>query len=307
MEGVVSAEHSGTTVSVTPLLALPQNSYVVISLVSSSGTLTMTRMDTGHSVTLTNPGSTSIPGFYVGSYSSVNTNVLATDNLSIVGDVVYARALISTEQATVADWLNYRLPANAIPPTVAQVVIAGDSIAAGTHADTDSESLNWLTLLMKRYPGTDWYNTGWSGATVSDITGAWSSGGAVQPGPGPLYSSSRTKNMMLYYAGYNSVNASVATATIESQIAAYVTLAKAAGYTVVIGTLMQSGLSGAKDTARLAINTWMLAGSSGADAVADLAGIPSMTYADTIHPNSAGQALTVPVWAAAINSVATLN
>lgn len=127
----------------------------------------------------------------------------------------------------------------------------------------------------------------------------------------PLYNTRRPANIDILWGGTNDSLGHTGAATIQSRITTYVNLAHATGYKVIVMTILPStGITGADETARVAVNTWIKAGSSGADAYVDIAGVAQAAdpanvtyYLDGTHPTTALHTIFAPLIALAITGM----
>jgi len=103
---IVSRNGAAQQISSTAL-AVPANNYVALALVSSGGTITLKRLDTGATVTIANqnPAGTPRLGFGILAISSPGS---AADALSLVYTALYAAAHEDAVQNTVYDILKQR-------------------------------------------------------------------------------------------------------------------------------------------------------------------------------------------------------
>ena len=123
----------------------------------------------------------------------------------------------------------------------------------------------------------------------------------------PLYSASFTNKVVVCAGGINDCFASASAATIQSRLSSYVSGRQTAGYKVVICTMPPaSTVTGGNETTRTTVNSWITAGSSGADVVVDLAADSRLantadtTYfsSDAVHFTNTGYG----VWASLIKA-----
>lgn len=181
------------------------------------------------------------------------------------------------------------------------VVAVGDSITDGlaTMGDTDTRWPNYLAARLAP-SGLAVVNEGIGGNQVTSDQGAsgqsllnrWQRDVLAQPGVRTVIDAD----------GINDLRAGVSAAALESAQSSLVASAHAAGLRILLSTITPCGgewrCTSAVETQRQAYNTWVLAGGSGADGVADFdAAIDTGGYikpiydsGDHLHPNSAGAA-----------------
>lgn len=129
------------------------------------------------------------------------------------------------------------------------------------------------------------------------------------------YLSTRPKNIVVCWEGSNDLKLGATRADAQARLVQYCQERQAAGWSVVILTILprrQSGLPATFEDDRTAINAYILANyASFADAVADVAAVAEMAdptnttyYADGVHPTAlAYNTLIAPVVAAAVEAL----
>ncbi len=182
------------------------------------------------------------------------------------------------------------------------IVSDGDSISAGFPNNTGNPWPKRAQTLM-----------GWSGYRNSAVTGKTAAGMASGVGTGvlPFRDDWFRHQPCTIMGGINDLAADVAAATIESSLSSFVAAAKAARFPVFISTILPAlTINGTQEARRVAVNAWIMAGSSGADHVVDCAADPRLddpadtTYyeSDTVHLNSAGNDVMAELFVAAFQS-----
>lgn len=197
-------------------------------------------------------------------------------------------------------------------PAPSAVVVIGDSIAAGmgTPGDVDDTWAGYLAARVADAP-LGVVNMGVTGDQVI----------ADQPG-NPSVASRWLRDVLqvpgvrtvIEEGGVNDLRAGMTASTLEAAQSSLIASAHAAGVRVLLTTLTPCGgvsdapCGAAFEAQRLAYNTWVRSGLSGADGVADFdaalggyssggVGILNPVYdcGDHIHPNSAGNAIMANV------------
>ncbi|NRB64029.1 MAG: SGNH/GDSL hydrolase family protein [Saprospiraceae bacterium] len=112
------------------------------------------------------------------------------------------------------------------------------------------------------------------------------------PRASDYYDVTYDSNLATMMIGINDLRVSVPLATIQANISSAVSTLQTDGFTVVICTVIRDH-SAADYPDRATLNTWINAGSSGADFVCDLTGTDLETdtalfEADLLHPNPSG-------------------
>lgn len=163
----------------------------------------------------------------------------------------------------------------------------GDSITQGFGATALSQA--WANKL-KVGPNCRRANLGIGGQTIANIVGLGTSHDAMKGAKGD--------NVMTVWAGTNdlAVNNSPE-ATVYNNIVTYCTARRAAGWKVVVMTIIpRSTITGANETSRLGINSSILTNwSTFADAVVDVASLAEFSntsdttyFIDGTHPTELG-------------------
>lgn len=190
-----------------------------------------------------------------------------------------------------------------VSTTGAQGVVAvGDSITdgVGTGADTDTRWPNYLAGRVAA-AGLAVIDQGISGNWVTQDQGAsgpslqsrWQHDVLNQPGVRTIIDAD----------GINDLRGNVSAATLEAAQASLVASAHSANLRILLSTITpcagDSKCTAPVETQRQAYNTWVRAGSSGADGYVDFdaaiaagtAIAPAYDSGDHLHPNSAGAAV----------------
>lgn len=168
-------------------------------------------------------------------------------------------------------------------------VLDGDSL---TNPSSGSSSYSPMLATNTGLPVT---NKAAAGKTLSDRNATFDSRGLAA-----LYSANGTNTLVLL-AGINDIQATTppTLASMQADMTAYIGKAKAAGFRVLVGTVMPSmSATGARDTLRLDFNTWLRAeaGTLGAEVI-DFANVAGLTdpindyyFTDGLHPAPRGHA-----------------
>jgi len=186
-----------------------------------------------------------------------------------------------------------------------QVLFDGDSLTAGYNSD-EHVLINGWTDNSDNYPyampakvaadHTDWkvLNHGITAETLANLLAH------AAASIDPYYDAANfAKNVVVLWAGTNDIIGGTALATVESNFASYVSARQGAGFKVVaIPILDRGGFSAGQRTDKDSFNTWLNAGSSGADAVVTLpaslsgnsawVGNPTKWDSDHTHLTQAG-------------------
>lgn len=122
----------------------------------------------------------------------------------------------------------------------------------------------------------------------------------------PLYSAGYAKKVVVCAGGINDCIGTAA-ATIQTRLSTYVSARQATGFQVVICTMPPAAtITGANETTRQTVNSWITGGSSGADVVVDLAADSRLSNTgDTTYFASDGVHFTTTgygVWASLIKT-----
>lgn len=182
----------------------------------------------------------------------------------------------------------------------ATVVAVGDSITDGNGSASDTDT-RWPNYLSGRVaPGLAVIDQGISGNWVTADQGAsgqsllnrWQRDVLDQPGVRSIIDAD----------GINDLRGGVSATTLEAAQALLVASAHAAGLRILLSTITpcvgDSLCTAAVEAQRLAYNAWVLAGTSGADGVADFSSATAVNESlkgsydsgDHLHPNAAGAA-----------------
>ena len=97
--GLVNLSSYDGTNNTSASVAVSASGYTLVSVVNSSGTITLTRLDTGAKATVTNRNPTGIPRISVGGLGT-STVQFPVDSLKVLSVQLYNRALSSAEQQT---------------------------------------------------------------------------------------------------------------------------------------------------------------------------------------------------------------
>jgi lysophospholipase L1-like esterase len=184
------------------------------------------------------------------------------------------------------------------------LVCDGDSLTAGTGA-SPAQMAYPNQLIHLSVTDQHLYNYGVTGQTIVQMI----ADAAAQI---DILISSGTNNLVCW-GGVNDIAASVDSATVYSNIAAYCQARKAAGWTVTVCTITAAGtITGAKETVRQEVNASIVSNyESFADHLADLAAnqyfdatddTSNTTYynADTVHLTNVGYGIVAGIIKAAM-------
>ena len=195
----------------------------------------------------------------------------------------------------------------------AKVITCGDSITAGVGAVTPP--LSWPSLLHDAWHGTvDVVNLAVSGQGVGTFGGSATSsmidGDPIALADPALALGDPSQQVVVCAGGSNDLALGRTLQQTKDSLVAYVAARQAEGRRVVVCTVLdrqdRGGGQAAFDTARQALNAWIVAGGTGADAVVDLRTVPELsdvgaaldaTYFradDTTHPTVLGTSLIAP-------------
>jgi lysophospholipase L1-like esterase len=190
------------------------------------------------------------------------------------------------------------------PDSIFNVVCAGNSITSGTGASAP-ETLNWPMVMrglafttQASHPHTIWSvkNDGHSGESTTQLLARYPTQVA------PQYNASYSTNILTFFEVLNDCIAGASFATALANVQAYVALARATGWRVLLLTVPKSTITtNGAQTSRAAFNDWLRATPSASDlAIVDIEpalGTPTGTPGDAFytsdgtHPNDAGYAL----------------
>ncbi len=195
-----------------------------------------------------------------------------------------------------------------VPQLRDNLILDGDSITYGYGTSYNQDYPHLMMPMLTHDFQIN--NTGVVGAKTGDRL-------AGLPGILKYLNDANGQNVFVEWSGTNDILSSVPLATMQSNLEQIIAAAKAAGCkTVAVTTLPNIGFAGNQTmTAQWqAWNAWLLAGSSGADVVADVASDPTMgnpanavagtLYLEGEHPTTLGHSYTAPIIAQAINGLA---
>ncbi len=241
--------------------------------------------------TVANTGSAfALTGGQIGFESQFSSNY--NGNISTV--IIKSVAFSATERANVWQSL-YQL--HGIGPQYVQNnwVALGDSITAGTGtAGSDA----WPTLAGKQM-NVRIVDVGVPGTTCQTLDTNFATYTA------PLKSATARNNVLTLLCGTNDLTASRTAAQAWGNIQSIVSQAKAAGFTVLIGTILPLGAS--YEAARTTLNGLITAGYSAAGAAGLIPfaanpvmgqggqNVPPYFNADNLHPTAAGYAIMAQI------------
>ena len=200
----------------------------------------------------------------------------------------------------------------------ALVACCGDSLTQGGYGPAPIvRSQTWPALLSAAWHGcADVANLSQGGqgfgAFGSPATGTMLDDDPARLAAKPFDVTGRPDKgkIVVAWAGTNDLALARTLAQLKADCSAYVAAQKAAGWQVVIPTMIdRQDVSIA--TNRSAFNSWLLAGSSGADAVVDLTGVSGLSDAtdttyyqsDKVHLTAAGTALLLAPIKAALEAL----
>lgn len=218
-----------------------------------------------------------------------------------LGEMVFMRQAATLLQATTFDTYLQRRLGNW---TTRQVICEGDSITYGLGYTATSYPVQMQPLFAQSWVVS---NLGTSGKTLATMTTE------AATRVDPFYNANRTKNVVCIFGGINDAGAGTSAAAIYANMQAYVAARQAAGFQVVVFTLLPHPTP-AIEAIRVAYNTLLRADNAGADGIADVAadsriGDPGdnldTTYydADTVHPNTAGYAIIAEIAKTAVEAL----
>ena len=211
------------------------------------------------------------------------------DDMDVATEGVFPGELTAAEMQAVMRYANPKLAT----PSPRLLVCDGDSITAGsTPAASYPGQLRNLLLAAN----WDTRNEGHTGDTMALMLSEYAS--TIRP-----YATAAPNNrrVLLVMEAYNAINGGASPAQVAADTAAYIALAVADGFKVVVGTALLSGDANATNIA--AYNVLVRANflSWGASALIDWAVTTGLTpagvtanptnYTDEVHPNTAGYAL----------------
>ena len=180
----------------------------------------------------------------------------------------------------------------------------GDSITDQNTAANPAYYWKVVTTISPKVPAA--INNAISG---SDLSTATSRAAALDA----LLDATRAHNILTVFFGANDMHGGGTAASFESALQTYCQARRAAGWKVVVATVLPQTTSGF-NAKRNDANTWIRANwSTFADGLADIAGDATMGpdaaasnatyYSDGLHPTAAGQLLMEPYFTAAVNAI----
>jgi lysophospholipase L1-like esterase len=236
-------------------------------------------------------------------------------NGAIYEVAVFNRSLTATELRTVDNSFRDQYGCGVTAPTK-RVVADGDSITLGPALVTQSS--NYLANCLRNTsvsPLKVWaWNLGVSSETAATmITNAPT---AVDP----LLDSSlgANGNICCFWGGTNDLALSASAATVYSRIVTYCQARQAAGWKVIVATILprsNAGIQANFETDRITVNTNIRTNwATFADGLADVASNTHIgdagdsddtTYylSDKVHPNDTGHVETAAVWQTPLDSL----
>lgn len=241
----------------------------------------------------------------LGLSGSLTIGALSSGAFGYVGDIAeviaYNRALSGYEMSQVETYLlkKYVNASHASTTNLPQIIFDGDSLTDGVGS-TSGETYPKQTIdLLGGTTAFRYYNQGVSGQTTQQMI----DDGVSQIDP--LYSSFKRDNIVVLWGGTNDLYFGASAATTYSRIVEYATARRAAGYKVIVTTILpRSGgdIPGTFEADRQTVNTnirnnW----ATFADAVADVAANTDIGeagddlnltyYPDGVHLNNTGYAI----------------
>ncbi len=287
-------------------IGYPTNNYAALGFASTATSHRFCVNDRLSRTITSSLGSTTFPGLCLGTINGLFSGG------QIAQLTVYNRTLSDTDlrNTCIAKMMSYNI---ALIDRARNIVYRGNSITAGAFsvykpycdkATTDAGATSW-----------DYRNYGVSGNTISDLSTADAT-------LAPALFESGMRNIVVLYEISNSLASNVAAATVLTQLAAWVAIWRAAGFTVVTCTVQdRDGLFTGGATAvsyradAATVNTAVSTNAGGIygdfiAAVASDANIgasgaaDSGTYfnADKVHPIQAGHDLIAAKVATALTS-----
>jgi lysophospholipase L1-like esterase len=217
--------------------------------------------------------------------------------------MVNSSALNSSQITNLHNYLQALCGSAALASLAPQIIVVGDSIAYSSGA---SSQINALYNILQKMVPVGWLvrNIAVPGSSAADLVTNYATTIA------PLFSSGRTKNILLVVSGTNDINAGTSAAVTYTSLGSLVSSAHATGFTVLLNTVItRAGSPGttANWTSQwTTLNTDIVANSIGADAIADCRTVlndntnPAQYNQDMIHPSNAGVLLQAAVEFAAL-------
>jgi lysophospholipase L1-like esterase len=258
-----------------------------------------------------------VTGGFIG-HSTLSTSALLDQNYEFEGEmgavILYSGGVLTTAQQQLVRASLSKMFAAPSQNGDDLLIVDGDSIPSGGAGST----LGFGSFLraQSHRPRRTYQFPIW-GSTLADIVTYTS----IKLGQIPAtYFSNK---ISLLSAGTNDVVTNSATAAaVYSSVTSYVSLCHAAGFSVIVCTLLPRGdmtVANGREATRLAINALIRANAAGADAIADLASDPVMgngatSYndatlyqADLIHPTIYGHSILSSISSKAVNSLSLAN
>lgn len=259
-----------------------------------------------------NAGTNSLGQIALGNRADWSGSGDATTGVVTLGNYgpCYLFGIVASDVTAASGWTQFLADIQSylnVGGTKNLVVCDGDSRTVGLGASL-ARNVPWPAQVDNTLgaPATV-INLGVGSQTVADMN----TDAATQVDP--LYSASTyTKNVVVCAGGINDCLTQTA-ATIETRLSTYVSGRQATGYKVAICTMPPaSTVTGANETTRTTVNSWITGGSSGADVVVDLAADSRLSNTgDTTYFASDGVHFTTTgygVWASLIRAgLATLS
>lgn len=283
-----SRPHVGSTgVETHSDIGFPLSTFVVVHCITTASTFQYGINDRLSRVIASTPSSTNRQGFEIG-YS------IASCDLDVAEVIYVPRTVTSGERDACQNYL-MRKYGLSTPAKVNNLVFVGNSITVGHTAQyqpwSDKAAVSAGVSVF------DCNNRAVSGATTSSLASAYAANVA------PLFDSSVANNLLVFWEGTNHIAGNVSAATAQTAIRDYCLAARADGWKVVTGTVIDrtSLFSGGQSTSGFrataaSVNSWLAANyASFADALADpaanahLQDASSSTYfTDGTHLTQAG-------------------
>jgi lysophospholipase L1-like esterase len=243
-------------------------------------------------------------GGYLGTIAA-NTTSGASGYVEMAAVLIYGRGLSTTaEVPNLSASLNRVL---GIAPQLRDVFVAdGDSITEGYQSTFLFNRPRQTQALLAKPMNV--YDKGYFGDTIMHRVSNYAADIA------PIYNPLAINNILEIAAGTNDIGGTTTDVQVEGYLQSYITAAHATGWKVIVATILpRNGFTTTQNTYLANVNTWIRAGSSGADAIADYAADPTMGnsasvtnttyYADGTHPTTLGYGYLAPIEAAAVNGL----
>lgn len=287
-------------------LNIPVNTPVALVIRWAAGLKDLSYNIGGTTGTLSQAG-TFTGGSTSFTYMGVGSSEFA--NLVIAQAAMVNRVVTDTEMASLLAWCVAN-PAPSFPTDQPLIVVAGDSIPAGTNITYSSTA--WPPLLMPNLFSTAaarLYNNAVSGYTIAQMATDYPT--LVRP----QLSVSRSKNILIVAGGTNSIAFGGLTgAQALTAYLAYCDTARTDGWKVIASPILpRSGIGtpGTFNADRATFNSGLATSGSHYDALADINTISGMGadgdsdstvnfQTDKIHPNTTGHAKLEVVYRARV-------